>query len=307
MNREEVISAIERRGVSGFPLFFINRDFNLSDIKAIGLDCDSAWGVDFQSVDETMGQVVLAPIGSYADFADFKRPNPYDNPGLNLIPEFTNKNKGLFTVAITGIMGFNWCCFLRGMEDFLMDLYIDKDFAINIADLVFNYMYGIIDAISYTDIDIIRIDDDAGTQNALLISPVLWREIFKPRYASLIDLAHSRGKKIWIHSCGYIDDIISDYIEIGLDVIELLQPDILGIENIGRKYGGKITFCCSVDHQRKALQGTREEIFEYVKRLYDNLGVYGGGFIGFIEYYESLGMTEDNYRHIRNAFFEYAK
>lgn len=309
MNREEVIKSIERKGSKGFPLFFMNRDFELADFRGTGVIGNDAsiWGVNFHSLDNTMGQVGKAPVGSYKDLEKYKRPDPYEAGRFAHMEDFLRANEGVATVAGTGIMGFNWCCFVRGMEDFMMDLYTDKPFALEITDMVFEYMYGIIDQACDYDIDFIRIDDDAGTQENLMISPAIWREIFKPRYKKIIDLIHKKGKKLWLHSCGMVDAIITDYIEIGLDVIELLQPDIFGVEYLGRNYGGKITFCCSVDHQRRAVQGTKEEIFEYVKRLYDNLNCFEGGLIGCLEFYDSLGMTEDNYNYIKEAFFKYAR
>ena len=279
MNRKEVLNSIERKNTKGFPLFFINRDFNLADFRGTGIIDNEAniWGVDFHSLDNTMGQVGKAPIGSYHDWEKYKIPDPYKQGKFTHMDDFFKTNHEFATLVGTGIMGFNWCCFVRGMEDFMMDLYTDKSFALEITDMVFNYMYGIIDQACDYDIDFIRIDDDAGTQEALMISPTLWREIFKPRYAKIIDLIHKKGKKLWIHSCGMVDAIIPDYIEIGLDVIELLQPDIFGVEYLGKNYGGKITFSCSVDHQRRAVQGSKEEIFDYVKRLSDNLNCFNGG------------------------------
>ncbi len=97
-------------------------------------------------------------------------------------------------------------------------------------------------------------------------------------------------------------DIITDLIDIGLDVIELLQPDLLGVERLAKRFGGKVCFCCSVDHQRRAISGTRDEIFSYARFLDDMLGGPQGGFIAYIEDYASLGMSEQNDQWIREAF-----
>ena len=88
----------------------------------------------------------------------------------------------------------------------------------------------------------------------------------------------------------------------GVDVLELLQPDIFGVERLASQYGGRVCFCCSVDHQRCAVSGTREEIFAYARRLNERLGCFNGGFIGYIEDYSSLGMSEQNDQWIREAF-----
>ena len=135
-----------------------------------------------------------------------------------------------------------------------------------------------------------------------MIAPLLWRRVFRPRYAAQFDRAHRAGKRVWFHTCGCVDAIIGDLIEIGVDVLELLQPDVFGVERLSREFGGKVCFCCAVDHQRRAIHGSRGEIFGYARRLRDQLGRFHGGFIAYIEDYSSLGMDEQHYQWIREAF-----
>ena len=98
-------------------------------------------------------------------------------------------------------------------------------------------------------------------------------------------------------------DILEELlIDAGIDVIELLQPDLLGVGRLAREFGGKVCFCCSVDHQRRAISGARDEIFAYARFLRDTLGTFSGGFIAYIEDYACLGMSEQNYQWIREAF-----
>ena len=93
---------------------------------------------------------------------------------------------------------------------------------------------------------------------------------------------HAAGMHVWLHTCGDVWDIIPDFIEIGVDILELLQPDLFGIERLAEAFGGKVCFCCSVDHQRLACTGTRDEILGYARRLNDHLGAYDGGFMAYI-------------------------
>ena len=113
-----------------------------------------------------------------------------------------------------------------------------------------------------------------------------------------------QGRKVWFHTCGNVWDIIGDLIDIGVDVLELLQPDIFGVERLAREYGGHTCFCCAVDHQRRAISGTREEIFAYARQLQRLLGAFNGGFIGYVEDYACLGMDEAHYQWIREAFLQ---
>lgn len=150
--------------------------------------------------------------------------------------------------------------------------------------------------------DAIIFGDDWGSQNSLLISPELWREIFKPRYKKQFELVKSFGMDVWFHSCGNIMSIIPDFIEIGVDVLNLNQPDIFGIDELAVKFGGKVCFNCPVDHQTVGIFGNKDEIFNYVRKLGSTLGNFNGGLIGNIEEYSSIGMSNENYNYIVEAF-----
>ena len=153
-------------------------------------------------------------------------------------------------------------------------------------------------------VDVVTYADDYGTQVSQLISPRMFRRQLKPRVEQIFALqaAMAPHAKRFFHSDGNVRPLIPDFIEIGVDILELLQPDLFGIERLADAFGGKVCFCCSVDHQRLACTGSRDEIFRYARRLNDRLGAFDGGFIAYIEDYSSLGMSEQNYQWIREAF-----
>lgn len=311
MNSKELVyRAIEFRKPCRLPIYYFNRDFEFSDV--IGIDFRSAkgfdsqsgiteWGYKMHSLDNTMGQPEDSPLKDPNAIDTYIPPDPYA-PGRfdNIDCQIANHSNRFLKFGL-GITGFNQATFLRGFEEFLTDLYTDMPRAERVLDIVYGFENGIIDQATRFDIDAISFADDWGTQRALMISPNMWRNVFKPRYKEQFDFIHDAGKKVWFHSCGYVYDIIEDLIEIGVDVIELLQPDLLGVENLARDFGGRICFCCSVDHQRRAISGTREELLSYAEYLYNTLGKYNGGLIGYIEDYSSLGMSEENYQFIRQA------
>lgn len=310
--REVVYRAIERREPSRVPVHYCNRDLDCSDTRTTGYAqaasfqpvCSgmTEWGYVWRSLDQTMGQPEFHPLADDAAFDSYHPPDP-DAPGrMDHIAEFVAGSPDHFRRFGLGISGFNLATFLRGFDNLLMDLYLDRPRAIRVIDMVFDFETAIIAKAVMYDIDCIVLGDDWGTQRELMISPDLWREIFRPLYARQFEIARAAGKKVWLHTCGNVWAIIPDLIEIGLDVIELLQPDLFGVEKLGKEFGGKTCFCCSVDHQRRALSGTREEIFTYAELLNEHLGRFQGGFIGYVEDYASLGMTEQNYQWIRQAF-----
>jgi uroporphyrinogen-III decarboxylase len=121
--------------------------------------------------------------------------------------------------------------------------------------------------------------DDWGLQNRLMISPQAWRMIWKPRYATIFQAAQKAGMLTFLHSCGYIIDILDDLIEAGLNVIHMDQQENMGLEILGKRFGGRLTFFAPVDIQRTMVYGTEEEIRRYCRSMTRHLGRPLGGFI----------------------------
>lgn len=313
MTRKELVHrAIDRSGPSRTPINCGDRDFERSDTGTVGWEpaADfapskpelSEWGYVWERVDDTMGQPVSHPLADWDRIEDYVPPDACAPGRFASLERSLRDWDDVFVKFGVGISGFNQATFLRGMEAFFVDLYAAPDRANRVLDIVFDFENALIDQAVQYPIDALCWADDWGTQAGLLIQPALWREVFMPRYAEQFDRAHRAGKKVWFHSCGQIHAIIDDLIDIGVDVLELLQPDLLGVERLAKDFGGRVCFCCSVDHQRRAIDGTREEIFEYARFLNDTLGAFNGGFIAYIEDYSSLGMSEQTYQWICEAF-----
>jgi uroporphyrinogen decarboxylase len=311
-SKEIVKRAIERTGPSRVPLLFFNKDLKKSDIVLTGYgeardfpykgSNISEWGFVWERMDDTMGQPKNHPIKSWEDYKSYIPPNP-DAPGrYDHLKAVIESNPDRYIMGGLGISGFNMVTFIRGFENSMEDLYLDRENIERLIDMVLDFEIRVAETLCMNGVDGISFGDDWGTQNSLMISPALWREVFKPRFKKQFDLVHSYGKHVYFHSCGYIYDIIPDLIEIGVDILNLNQPDIFGVERLGKEFGGKVCFCCPVDHQTVAITGTRDEIFDYVRRLHRNLGFFNGGFIGYIEEYHSIGMSDENYKSIVDAF-----
>ncbi len=313
MTRKEIVyRAIERRDPPRLAIHYCNRDFEDSDTAAVGYGPardfvsreagETEWGFIWEALDGTMGQPKTHPLADDSAFAAYRPPDPHAPGRFDLLPEQLGAVSDRFIKFGLGITGFNQATFLRGYEAFMLDLRTDPAQAERVADLVFDFENGIIEQAVQYPIDAVAFGDDWGTQQGLMISLEQWRELFRPRYAAQFERVRRAGKKVWFHSCGNVHAIVGDLIGIGVDVIELLQPDVMGIERLAADFGGKVCFCSSIDHQRRAISGTREEIFDYARRLRDTLGAFNGGFIAYIEDYGCLGMDEEHYQWIREAF-----
>ncbi len=313
MDRKEIVlRAIERRQPPRLPVHYCNRDLQCSDTWTIGVHpapgfvADppglTEWGYVWHSLDQTMGQPEVHPLGDWGAIHTYTPPDPHAPGRLDHIAAEAAEHADRFLRLGIGITGFNVATFLRGFEQFLMDLTLQRELAEHVLDLVFDFENGLIERAADLPLDCVTFGDDWGTQKGLMIAPRVWHEVFKPRYADQFARVHAQGKKVWFHTCGDVYSIIGDLIECGVDVLELLQPDVFGVERLAAEFGGKVCFCCAVDHQRRAISGTRDEIFAYARLLRDELGAFDGGFIGYVEDYASLGMSERNYQWIREAF-----
>ena len=147
-----------------------------------------------------------------------------------------------------------------------------------------------------TAVDGVSFMDDWGTQRALLISPPLWRELFKPLYREYCEILHAAGKWAFFHSDGHIAAIYPDLIEIGVDAVNS-QLFCMDLEELGRRYGGQITFWGEIDRQGVLPWGTPEQVREAVRRVRRALDRGRGGVIAQCEW----GIN-DPYENIEAVF-----
>ncbi len=169
--------------------------------------------------------------------------------------------------------------FLRGLENIWCDIHENPQELGRLIDILVDMNLYSIDKYAMEKADGYMFCDDWGLQERLMINPDSWREIWKPRYAKVYKAAHNAGMLTFLHSCGHITSILDDLIEIGLDVIQMDQQENMGLDLLGKRFGGRITFWCPVDIQTTMVNGTKNEIRAYCKKLVTTLGCPNGGFM----------------------------
>ncbi len=171
---------------------------------------------------------------------------------------------------------------LMGMQEYLEKMYTHPEVihALNkkVADFYWELCLEFFDNCGDL-IDIFFFGDDFGTQEALFISPDMWREYFKPVLKRFSDLGHDYGMKTMFHSCGSVWSIIPDLVDIGMDAVNPVQPNAKGMDlaRLKRDFGRYICFHGAIDHQHILPFGTVEEVRREVRRVIDILAP-GGGF-----------------------------
>jgi uroporphyrinogen decarboxylase len=177
---------------------------------------------------------------------------------------------------------FTTAQFLRGPAQFLMDLVLDVDFAVALMDKILEYHLGIytrmLDLVGRY-VEMVQLSDDLGTQQGPLISPDLFRRLIKPPIQCLINLVHAKTRaKVFFHSDGGIQPFISDLIEMGVDVLNPVQPRTAGMasEELKARFGHRLCFHGGIDTQLVLSQGTTDSVVEEVKHRIRAFGARGG-------------------------------
>ena len=257
------------------------------------------WGYKKEKVKDKDGgflyQIVSHPleeIKTIEEVNSYKWP-PFDDARVNGLKEYVKDIYNNTDFAITMTFGghiFEYAHYLRGMENFFVDLMINPEIACSIMDRILEIQL-------YRNRQILREigqyltyfrfnGEDLGSQAAPLISPSLFRKLVKPRLQTEWQqtkkefLKYNPEGKIAVHSCGAVFDFIGDFIEMGADVLNPVQPNAAGMDTklIKELFGKKLSFHGGINTQDVLAKGNILDIVLEVKKRIEDLG-YGGGYI----------------------------
>ena len=169
---------------------------------------------------------------------------------------------------------------IRGFENVLMDIVAEEDFFGELLDKLTELFLALVGHCKDVPGDAIMFGDDWGIQRGVTVGPDRWRKFFKPRWAKIYDATHAQGKKVITHCCGSIADIMGDVVEIGLDVLESVQPEAYGMNpyELKKQWGDKLAFWGCLGSQSTLQFGTPDDIRNEVRKLRREMSK-GGGFI----------------------------
>jgi uroporphyrinogen decarboxylase len=176
---------------------------------------------------------------------------------------------------------FDFARFMRGTEPFLVDLATEPAKAEvlldKVNDLAIAFFRQCMEAAGGL-FDGVYLGDDFGTQQGMLMSPEMWRAFVRPRYEKLLAVIKAAGKKYAHHTCGGVRPIIPDLIEMGVDVLNPIQPLAAGMDprELGREFADRIAFYGGIDEQRTLPRGSAADVREEVLQRIQTLGRCGG-------------------------------
>jgi len=303
-SRERVISAIERSGPDRAPLTHATLpgaaarygrlldDLYLrypSDVLSVGEATEGEYGPQVGAPnrdtwgslwvrynDEHKGQVVNGPLEDWADLKSYDPPDTASEAIFAAMEAKIRRNAGALYTRADGDCLWQRMFYLHGYAATLEDLLLRPERCADLRDMILSVMRRRVDRLcSVPGLDGVHFRDDWGTQEALMISPRLWREFFKPAYASLFAPVRDAGKHVWFHSDGVIDAIIPDLIEIGVQVLNPQVP-VMGRERVRDISAGRICLEADIDRQWILPYGSPAEVRAAVRADIDTFHSHGG-------------------------------
>jgi len=226
-------------------------------------------------------EIASHPLEDVDAFSRYQPPDP-NRPELyadseQMIRDF-KEDYWIVGVVATTVFETAWA--LRGLEQTMLDMVTDPDLTDALFDIPFKYHLTAAKKLVELGVDMIWAGDDVGAQHRMMISPRMWRQYLKPRLATFISelKAINPNLKVAYHTDGNVEPIIPELIEIGLDVLNPLQPASMAPAALKRQYGKKLCYWGTLDEQHTLPFGTPEDVKNEVFNRLEHVG-YDGGLI----------------------------
>jgi uroporphyrinogen decarboxylase len=208
----------------------------------------------------------------------FEFPDPHDPARYEGLPAFIEKHRDRFRMANITFSLFERAWSLRGMSELMVDMIEAPEFVDELLDAITQHNLVLIEHAVRYDVDAVRMGDDWGQQTGLLFGGPHWRRFIKPRLAQMYGAVKAAGKAVFIHCCGKVQELFPDLIELGLDVFNPFQPEVMDQVEIKRQFGDQLAFHGGMSIQKTLPFSTPQDVRDEARRLMDTIG-RGGGFI----------------------------
>lgn len=277
--------------------------------RVLKVQGEDEWGCVWQKLsdDKTIGQVKIHPLDDYAKLNNYTFPDYDLSARYEGIKEKIKENhEQKFVLAMVPFSLIHRLEYLRGHNAAWIDPYEYPQKLSYLLDVMTDIAIKSIQHLAALGIDGILSADDWGLQDRPMVSPKIFRQFFKLRYKRVYQIAHRLGMLTFLHSCGNIMELLDDFIEAELDVIQMDQQENMGVGNLAKRFGGRLCFWCPVDIQRTMIKGTLEDIRSYARHLIDSFGRFNGGFIS--KWYpspEAIGHSQERINAMAEAFVKY--
>ncbi len=228
-----------------------------------------------RTVDKDIGIPTVYQL-SERSLAGYPFPDPRDPRRLAGLPAFVAAYPDRFRLASMGFSLFERAWTLRSMTELMVDMLEAPAWVDELLDAITDFNLATIDEILQYDVDGVLFGDDWGQQRGLLFSPALWRRFIKPRIARMYGRVKAGGRAVFIHTCGKVQELFPELIELGVDVFNPFQPDVMDVYAVKRQFGRQLSFYGGMSVQQLLPHGTPAQIRDEARRLLDEIGREGG-------------------------------
>lgn len=273
-----------------------------------------SWGCLWENVhDGIVGQPTRFPLADWSALQDFEPPSPAFQTHMGEV-DWQEERRLIESGRAEGVLipgsvdhgfFFQRLYYLRGFNNLMVDIATGDPRLDDLCEMVLEFNRGIVQRYLDIGVDVMVFGDDLGMQDRLPISPRHWRRCVKPAYAELFGMCREAGSHVYLHSDGYIVDIMPDLLECGVTVI---NPQDLcnGLETIQRLLKGRVCIDLDIDRQRIIPRLSPADVEAHIHRCIELLGAPEGGLMLTCGVYEgtplenlrALYRAMDRYRHL---------
>jgi uroporphyrinogen decarboxylase len=229
-------------------------------------------------------EVVKCPLkeaASIDDIAAYDFPDAYAQGRFDKAARDIDRfGRDYFVIGDCELSVFELAWHLTGMQEYLMAMAMEEPWIDALNDRVEAWTLGLAEQLTRLGVDAIWFGEDLGSQSSTLISPDMWRRSFKPRYARMISALKKINPALMVimHSDGAVAPLIDDFIEMGIEVYNPVQPNVTGSDpqELADKYGGRICFFGGIDQQGLLPSGDIPALLAEIRRRARILGKEGG-------------------------------
>ncbi len=212
-----------------------------------------------RSVDKDIG-IVEGCLLPKPSLSAYTFPNPLDPRFFDGIPARISGYSDRYRVFQIGFSLYERAWTLRGMQNLMMDFYDNPAFVDGLLNTIADYNIAQVHQALQYDIDAVYFGDDWGQQRGLQMGPKLWRRFIYPALQRMYAEVHKSGKRVFIHSCGDVDELFDDLIAAGVNCFNPFQPEVMDIHSLHARYRGRLTFHGGLSTQRTLPYGKVEDV-----------------------------------------------
>jgi len=255
------------------------------------------WGCGWAATEQkNMGQVVHHPLEDWSKLATYHPPDPRDPFYYERIEATLADAGDRYVVVTCHFTLFERLHMLHGFSRTLEDLYLEPAKIEKLLDMILDFKLAQFDELHRRFGDRVHglfLTDDWGTQEAPFVRPEMFEHFFLKRYRTLGAAIHGHGWHWILHSCGRINDFVPYFIDAGVDVLNMQQPQTYGIREIGERFAGKVCFLTTADIQKTLPSGDPAKVRAEVRDLVRFWSTPRGGLIVF-NYGDASALGVDN-------------